>query len=141
MLRGAVEEAAQSALGGSEGITFNNRIAPDLCADADREQVFRIVLNLVRNAAQALPDAGGTITASATRNDGRIEIDISDSGCGVSDSVRATLFQPFASARAGGSGLGLAIARELAHGHGGELNLLETGPQGSVFRIILLDRD
>jgi signal transduction histidine kinase len=135
-----VEEAAQSALGGSEGIMFDNRIAPDLCANADREQVFRIVLNLIRNASQALPNIGGTITASAARNAGRIEIDVADSGCGVSDAVRATLFQPFASARAGGSGLGLAIARELARGHGGELSLVETGPRGTVFRFVLPDR-
>ncbi len=141
MLKGLVEEAAQSALGGGESVVFDNRIDPDLCAHADREQVFRIVLNLIRNAAQALPDAVGTITASAARNDGHIEIDIADSGPGVADAVRATLFQPFASARAGGSGLGLAIARELARGHGGELSLVETGPQGTAFRIVLPDRD
>ena len=141
MLQGLVEEAALSVLGGSESIVFDNRIGLDLCAHADREQVFRIVLNLIRNALQALPDAGGTITASAARNDGRIEIDITDSGCGVSDAVRTTLFQPFASARAGGSGLGLAIARELARGHGGDLSLVETSPQGTVFRIALPDRD
>jgi signal transduction histidine kinase len=137
-LRALVEDAAQTALEtGPSSIRFENRVDADIWADADREQLFRIVLNLIQNAAQACT-AGGEIEAVAASHDRSIEIDISDSGPGVPESVRDKLFRPFVSAaRPGGSGLGLAIARDLARGHGGELSLVSTGPQGTVFRILL----
>jgi signal transduction histidine kinase len=61
-----------------------------------------------------------------------------DNGPGIPDRARERLFQPFAgSSRPGGAGLGLAIARELAQGHGGDLTLVDTGPEGSSFELRL----
>src|SRR3546814_10280619 len=61
--------------------------------------------------------------------------DLSDDGPGLPQKARENLFKAFAgSARAGGSGLGLAIAQELVHGHGGELSLVRTGGDGTLFR-------
>ncbi len=140
-LRTLVEEAAQSALerSSSSSIRFDNRIEDALSADADREQLFRVILNLVHNAAEALAERGtGTIAASAVRREDALEIEIADDGPGISEKVRAKLFQPFVSAaRPGGSGLGLAIARDLMRGHGGDLVLVATGPAGTVFRFTL----
>ncbi|MBV9330676.1 MAG: ATP-binding protein, partial [Alphaproteobacteria bacterium] len=66
--------------------------------------------------------------------------DISDNGPGLPSAVRERLFQPFVSSqRRGGSGLGLAIARELALGHGGDVALIASGPEGTLFRITLPD--
>jgi len=133
-----VSEVAQSVLGDAPAIVLDNRIAQDFAVEADREQLFRVILNLVRNAAEALAVQGGVIAVSAMREGGRVRIDIADNGPGVPQAVREKLFEPFASAaRSGGSGLGLAIARELTRGHGGDLVLVSTGPEGTVFRIAL----
>ena len=139
VLKALIDEAAAAAMEGRSDIavSFDNRIAAALLVRADRDQLFRIVLNLLRNACEALCGKGA-IMAAAVCGDGRIAIDITDSGPGIAESVRGKLFQPFVSAaRPGGSGLGLAIARDLARGHGGDLTLVSTGPQGTVFRITL----
>jgi len=140
-LRPLVDEAAQGALErcGSTAIRFDNCIDSALTANADREQMFRVILNLICNAAGALTERGqGTITASAARCGDHLQIEVADDGPGVPEKIRAKLFQPFVSAaRPGGSGLGLAIARDLMHGHGGDVTLVSTSEEGSVFRIVL----
>ena len=106
-----------------------------------------MILNLVRNAAEAMAEAGaglepsgeGEIKVSSMRSNGEVFVEVSDNGPGISDTVQAQLFKPFASARAGGSGLGLAIARELARGHGGDVELVATGRTGTRFRISIPD--
>ncbi len=143
-LRVLVDEAAQSVLGPSPRVILDNRIDAGLLADADREQLFRMILNLVRNAAQALASrqSGAAITVSAACTNRSLQIDVADNGAGVAKAVLGKLFEPFASAAgAGGTGLGLAIARDLARGHGGDLRLISTGPAGTVFRIIVPGRD
>ncbi len=138
-LRDLIEEAAAAAMDGRTDIavSFDNRIDPALPVHADRDQMFRVVLNLVKNACEALHGTGA-IVVSAACEPGALAIDIADNGPGMSAAVKAKLFQPFVSAgHPGGSGLGLAIARDLARGHGGEVALLATGPQGTTFRITL----
>ena len=138
-LKALIEEAAAAAMNGRTDIavSFANRVEEEIVVCADRDQVFRVVLNLVRNACEALHGTGA-ITVCAACESGAVAIDIADTGLGMSDSVRAKLFQPFVSAgRPGGSGLGLAIARDLARGHGGDVTLVSTGPGGTVFRITL----
>jgi signal transduction histidine kinase len=83
------------------------------------------------------------MTVSARVRGDCAEIDLVDDGPGLPPRAQEKLFQPFeGSARAGGTGLGLAIARELARGHGGDLALLSTGPEGTVFRLTIpLDTD
>jgi signal transduction histidine kinase len=138
-LRPLIDEAANAALE-CQGLTaccFDNRIDPEWTVKADREQIFRIVLNLMRNACEAL-GGQGNVAVSATRSEQGIAIDFADSGPGIPETVRGKLFQPFVSAaRPGGSGLGLAIARDLARGHGGDLTLVSTGPTGTIFRLTL----
>jgi len=129
-----IEDCASAALG---AIAFENRIAEDITVNADREQLFRVVLNLLRNACEALKDEG-TVVVSAQRSEDILGIEIADNGPGIPIPARAKLFQPFVSAaRPGGSGLGLAIARDLARGHGGDVVLVSTGASGTVFRITL----
>jgi signal transduction histidine kinase len=123
-------------------LVFANRIEQTVEIDADPEQLYRIVLNLVRNAAQALSDRpDGVIAISARRDYRQVEIDVEDNGPGIQESLRDRLFQPFSgSSRPGGSGLGLAIARDLARSHGGEVSLISTTANGTVFRIAIPDR-
>jgi signal transduction histidine kinase len=138
-LAALVEECATAAMEAcaSHAVVFENQIAQDLTINADREQLFRIVLNLLRNACEALSDAGA-VTVCAQCGDNAVAIEIADNGPGIAKAVRAKLFQPFVSAaRPGGSGLGLAIARDLARGHGGDVVLVSTGAQGTLFRVTL----
>ncbi|HEY8015231.1 MAG TPA: ATP-binding protein, partial [Dongiaceae bacterium] len=124
-----------------------NEVPPELEIEADRGQLFRIIANLVQNAAQA----GATRIAvqaswaeigkgDGTRED-RLILEVIDNGPGLPPRAREKLFQPFAgSARPGGTGLGLAIARELVRAHGGEIRLLRSTGDGTLFVIELPQR-
>jgi len=140
-LKPLIEEAGESVIAeGAERVRFSNGIDPTLTVNADPEQLYRMILNLVRNAAEALAAAGGDINVSAVCEAGRVALDIRDTGPGIPLAVRENLFQPFAgSTRPGGSGLGLAIARDLARGHGGDIVLVATNEQGTHFRILIPD--
>lgn len=138
----AAEDAASDALAGFEGVSYRGDIEARLACVADEEHLHRIMVNLMRNAAQAMADhdrADKTIVVRAVREEGRCEIDVIDHGPGVRENLRARLFEPFVSAapEAGGTGLGLAIARELTRAMGGELELTRTGAEGTTFRITL----
>lgn len=87
-------------------------------------------------------ECGHELRISARRERHATVIEVADTGPGLSDRARATLFQAFAtSSKAGGSGLGLAIARELVGAHGGRIELAHSDSTGTVFRITLPDRD
>jgi signal transduction histidine kinase len=140
-LAGLVDDVqAAIALPTDGRIRWRNEVPPELMVDADREQMFRVLLNLGRNAVQAL-EGGGEVAIRAVRTEDRVRIDVSDTGPGLPDAVRANLFQPFTGAgRGGGTGLGLAIARDLVRNHGGDIALAASGPGGTVFRLNLPDR-
>jgi signal transduction histidine kinase len=110
---------------------------PDgLAVVADREQMTRVLWNLGRNAVQA--GATRVVVSAAREADGRVRIDVADDGPGLPPRAREHLFQPFAgTSRADGHGLGLAIAREVVRGHGGDIALLRSDAQGTVFRLTL----
>lgn len=136
------DEAMHAALAAGDGLTgWNNAFDPNLMVDADGEQLLRIIINIGRNAVQALEGhAGATLTLSAARDNGGVHIDLGDNGPGIPEEALKHLFEPFArKGRSGGTGLGLAIARELARGHGGDVVLLRTGPEGTTFRITIPD--
>lgn len=138
----AAEEAAADALTGCEAIAFRADIEAGLGCLADADQLHRVLVNLCRNAAQAMAShtrKEKVLTVRAARIEGRCEIEVIDYGPGVAETLRPRLFEPFVSAapEAGGAGLGLAIARELTRGMGGELELTRTGAEGATFRITL----
>jgi len=133
-------------LGTGGRIAWIDVVERGLVIDADPDQLFRVVLNLVRNAAQAMESReAGAATIEQIRVVGRREgavtiLEISDTGPGVPAKARAHLFEAFqGSSRDGGTGLGLAIAAELVRAHGGELKLVE-GTIGATFRIAVPDR-
>jgi len=139
-----VDEAAASALPEGGGVIFDNRVSSRFQIDADSEQLFRVLLNLLSNAREALdaPDQKEKhIIVEAWRKESAVTIEIADTGPGIPPAVRERLFQPFAgTARAGGSGLGLAISRELLQAHGGDIVLVSTGSSGTRFKLIVPDR-
>lgn len=137
-LAALLQEVRQSALADAPEIAFTVELAPGLEALADRDQLYRVLLNLVRNAREALTGRGGTIRVAARASGGQLELTVGDDGPGIPEPVRAELFTSFArSGKPGGSGLGLAIARELARAQGGELALQRTGPEGTIFVLTL----
>jgi signal transduction histidine kinase len=117
-----------------------------LMVDADPEQLFRILLNLARNALQALEgretrDPGRDQVRITGRREGSTAVvEVSDTGPGLPERARAHLFEAFqGSTRTGSVGLGLAIVAELVRAHGGDIRLVE-GTIGATFRLTIPDR-
>jgi signal transduction histidine kinase len=143
-LRALVEEVGDGLGLPREGmIDWTVEIDETLRIDADRDQLFRVVSNLCRNALQAIEQGEsivGLIKVTAQRHEQRVTMEVSDNGPGVPEKARAHLFQAFqGSARKGGTGLGLAVAQELIAAHGGSIRLRETAP-GATFEIEIPDR-
>lgn len=136
------EEAMHAALAAGDGnVAWRNEFDPNFLVDVDGEQMLRILVNVGRNAVQALEGRpAGAVTISAHRENGAVVTDVTDNGSGIPEEALKHMFEPFARrGRSGGTGLGLAIARELARGHGGDVTLLRTGPEGTTFRITIPD--
>jgi signal transduction histidine kinase len=147
MLRGVVAEAAAAiGLGADDGvIRLHNEVPDDLRVRGDSEQLFRVFLNLLRNAKSAMesmPDGGPRqVTVRAARDGDGVTVDVVDQGPGLSGKAREHLFEPFrGSASVGGTGLGLAIAADIMAAHGGDICLLDSGPGGATFRLRLPDK-
>ncbi|MGR3617356.1 MAG: sensor histidine kinase [Paracoccaceae bacterium] len=131
---------SESLAADSTQVEIQNDVPNEIIVRCDPEQLFRIVMNLVRNARQAIASSGspGCVKVEACEEADAWHIRVSDSGPGLPLRARENLFTPFqGGVRKGGSGLGLAIAAELARGHGGDLSLKETGPEGTIFEIRL----
>jgi signal transduction histidine kinase len=142
-----VADVADSlGLSGHPAIAFENRVPHDLEIDADPDQLFRVLLNLCRNAVQALDgDAGPAVvrrlTVRAERHQAEVIIEVADTGPGVPAQARVNLFRAFQGAtRPGGTGLGLAIAAEIVRAHGGSIELVDRRGPGATFRIVIPDR-
>ena len=136
-LYGMVEElAATLGLADCGELRWHNAVPADLQVWADPDHLHRVLNNLTRNAAQAMPN-GGDIRIAAALSGGEVVIEIADTGGGLADAAQEHLFEAFRGGRSGGTGLGLAIARELLRAHGGDLELARTGPLGTTFRIRL----
>jgi signal transduction histidine kinase len=123
-------------LGLPEGrLTIECAIPAQFEMTGDRDQLYRVLLNLARNAHEA---GAHRLRFSTNCTAAAIAIEIADDGPGLPLKARENLFRPFfGSARPGGSGLGLAIARELARAHGGDLVLVSSTSAGTVFRLTL----
>lgn len=136
-LRDLVEEVIAGLAPAAVGARWLNDIDPALQVSADRDQLYRAVANLARNAMEA---GAGRIAFKAARAERRVAMIVADDGPGIAAAAREHLFQPFAgSTRRGGTGLGLPIAREVLRAHGGDVILQESGPGGTRFRIELPD--
>ncbi|MCB2099307.1 MAG: HAMP domain-containing histidine kinase [Rhodobacterales bacterium] len=114
---------------------WDNRVDRAFLVEADRDELFRVFSNLGRNAREA---GAARVTIESEERHGRLSVTVADNGPGLPDKARERLFQPFAgSVRRGGTGLGLVIARDILRAHRGDITLLETGPDGTTFRLDL----
>ena len=142
-----VEDVVETVAPVAVGISLTNDVARDCEIQADAEQLFRVLMNLVRNGVDALAGAGAlagdapTVTIRARLEAAFCVIEVSDNGPGVPERARAALFKPFLGAgRPGGTGLGLSIAADIVRAHGGEIGLVESPgglPAGATFRLTL----
>lgn len=103
---------------------------------ADPDLVRGILTNLLENAAQAA-GRGGTVLGKTAAHGSRVAIEVHDSGPGLSDQARASLFEPTISFKKGGMGLGLSIARKSALLSGGDLQVIQGELGGAAFRVLL----
>jgi signal transduction histidine kinase len=133
---------------GAGRISFNNAVPRNFTLEADREQLLRILTNLVKNGVQALESqaqessAPPEVKIEASRADHSTHIRVCDTGPGIPETVRESLFEAFQSAaKPGGTGLGLAIAAELVEAHGGTIRVAETGPNGTTFEVFIPDQN
>jgi two-component system sensor kinase FixL len=132
-----IEEASTLALaGGPRNLVFTIDVAPDATrAVIDKIQIQQVLLNLMRNAIEAMLDAPRReLTIRAVRTDDRIRISVTDSGPGLPASVRARLFEPFVTTKPEGMGVGLSVSRAIVEAHGGALRVEDAPGGGTVFR-------
>ena len=143
----ALVEEVRETLGLSESqFGWIAAIERGLIVDADPDQLLRVLLNLARNAVQALETrapndpARDQVRITGRREGAEVVMEVSDTGPGFPAMAREHLFEPFqSSGRGGGTGLGLVIAAELIRAHGGEIKLID-GTIGATFRLSIPDR-
>jgi len=116
----------------------------------DRDQLIQVFLNLVRNAADALPESGGEITLTTAYRHGvkfgaavagerlslPLEVTVRDNGAGIPADLMPHIFDPFVTTKRGGSGLGLALVAKIINDHGGVIEC-DSVPRRTIFRILL----
>lgn len=133
-----IEEVAEAEALAAEGheIEFLTDVPSSLTVRADRDQLYRVLSNLTRNARQAIEATSrpGTVEIAAREDEREWTILVGDTGPGLPGKARENLFQPFsAGSRKGGTGLGLAIAADLVRAHGGRLELTRSDETGTQF--------
>lgn len=121
----------------AQGVEINWYPAADLPPVLlDKEMFEKVLLNLMLNAEDAMPQ-GGTLTLQARAEDGWVVLDVIDTGCGMDAELAARAFTPFVTTKPDGHGLGLATARKIVRAHGGEITVQSEPGRGTKFTIRL----
>jgi signal transduction histidine kinase len=119
------------------GVRLERLVPDDLPPlTADRDRLTQVLLNLTRNALEAMPD-GGRLRLEAAATPRAVTLAVTDSGPGIAPEARARLFEPYYTTKARGLGLGLAIARQIVEAHGGAIDVEPADGGGSRFRVTL----
>ncbi len=122
------------------GVTLEVELADDLPpVRADDAQVRQALLNLLRNAADAVAEIGGGTVKVATRRgeDGAVEISVEDDGPGIVEEMAGKIYEPFFSTKEGGTGLGLALTHQIVRDHGGTIRVASQPGHGARFIVSL----
>jgi two-component system sensor kinase FixL len=137
-----VEEASALALVGAKDQGVRVRFQFDPAVDlvlADKVQIQQVLLNLLRNAVEAMESAQTRelVISTASGKDGMIAISVADTGSGIAPEVMPQLFQPFVTNKRHGMGVGLSISRTIVEAHGGQIDVEPNPAGGTVFRFTL----
>jgi two-component system CheB/CheR fusion protein len=105
----------------------------------DKVQIKQVLVNLIRNAGQAMSktERRQLTISSTTIDNGRIQVDVMDTGAGLSDEVKSRIFQPFVTTKDYGMGIGLSISRSIVEAHYGELWAEQNHQGGAIFSFTL----
>ncbi len=116
-------------------ITVTARLpAGPLLIHGNSDKIKEVLINLARNAFQAMPD-GGVLTITARADGPAVRIDLADTGQGIAHTAMAEIFKPFYTTKENGTGLGLAICRRIAEEHRGEITVSSEVGKGAVFTL------
>ncbi|HVY46873.1 MAG TPA: ATP-binding protein, partial [Minicystis sp.] len=119
------------------GVTARVACEPDVPEiELDEAQLRQALLNLIRNAREAMPQ-GGELTVGVGATDEGVAIRVDDEGPGIPEDVRASIFDPFFTTKQRGTGLGLAVTREIVEAHRGTIRCEPRAPHGTRFVIEL----
>ena len=122
-------------------VRTRQELAPHLSAVlGDARQLQQVCVSLVSNAVQAMSaKGGGTLTVRTSERESRVVLEVSDTGPGISLGARAHVFEPFFTTKGEGegTGLGLSVSYGIVKAHGGTIEVAETGPEGTTFRVLL----
>ena len=118
------------------GVQMRSDVSPDVWVLGDGDQLTQVILNLLKNAEEAVA-GGGWIELRIKRVGQQVVLEIADSGPGIARGHRARIFEPYFTTKEGGSGLGLAIAQRICQEHGGRLQLSSDPGAGAVFTLSL----
>ena len=112
-------------------------ISHDLLVFVDKGQLQQALLNLILNGLVAMPEGGRLVIETLLPGEGKVQVLVKDTGSGIPEEFLGKIFDSFLSARTGGTGLGLAISKRILRAHDGDLELVESSPNGTVFRLTL----
>jgi two-component system sensor kinase FixL len=137
-----IEEAGALALVGSRERGIKSLFEyglEDTVVIADRVQIQQVLINLMRNAMEAMRDSKVRMLTVTTRpvGDDRLQVEVADTGPGIADDIAPQLFQPFVTSKANGMGVGLSISRRIIESHGGELTVRRNEAGGATFTFTL----
>ena len=139
-INAVAQEALALGLVGSTNLKTVLDLAPDLPAVfIDRVQIQQVLVNLLRNAAEAMAQSvrRELTLSTAITDDGMIGVCVFDTGSGITEELAARLFKPFVTTKPGGMGIGLAISRSIIESHGGRLTMSPNAVGGTVFQFTL----
>ena len=116
------------------GIEVAQHVDPDVAIDADRDQMRQVLLNLITNGYDAMP-GGGILDISVRSTGESAQITVSDTGTGMDEETRASIFTPFYTTKSRGIGLGLAVTKRVVEAHGGTISVQSIPDVGTSFTV------
>jgi two-component system, NtrC family, nitrogen regulation sensor histidine kinase NtrY len=129
-------QAVMSLYAPHEGLRYDTQLERGLRVVGDRDQLTQVLVNLIKNAEEAMP-TGGVVTVRVRPDGPNAVVEVDDEGPGIPAELKARLFEPYVTTKPQGTGLGLAIALRIVQEHGGTLDILDAPLKGARLRLAL----